>query len=692
MRNPSRTQQNPIFEPLFSQEEELYNASLTHQVNLPSSSEWLSSSTYSASPCIGRAFPNHQLRKAPTTIFYQDMSSNQGGKGFELRCGPHPSERSDPLVCDHGKPSPSSSTDVLGRSMQSNTPPSRSLSLGDVNKDADDGSVASKLLTSITKSMSSPSLLTCCKESVRETPYQKSLRLRIMKLQHCAEELGSESLDGALIYSDVGDTGSFESPFKGSSQSLTTSLFARSSPSPTSSEADEMSEIDAAPMMISVRSAPNLRCPSLLARSSIHTKERSFPPPLITPSLPRSASSDSFAFSLRAYREDGRFMLKEVKVPSRQYLQASRKDGRLTLQLLTSDQTNEQDNSSDKTQKDVANSQPDVGEGDICASYSSDRKIGVESVNTVDVEGDLKLDNTNFHDILSMDEFDRTTGKLAFVSDVRKSGGFSAESLLMATLNVANQEITDDLCHLDASHTKGNAAIPRLVYRPSPSYLPNLSSTRHPPKINPTMKVSGPLITFSQCEENMVLQSRSTLTTVNTRRVKSMLGLEFSSASLEGTGYGSDRSLSSTIIFKDVGANSLMENVSKLVSPFGMDGGKGFKSCQRRNSSRYLDGIRVGLKKVEKSGAQTAHGFQFLNVECEHRGPHAGKDAPKGEGGSTWIDINAGRVSAKSTTLKSDVHLRLQLENWLHNIHCKELYDRNNNFVHKGYPCVAIKS
>ncbi|MCO5585825.1 hypothetical protein L7F22_039758 [Adiantum nelumboides] len=690
MRNPSITQQNPIFEPLFSQEEELHNAPLTHQVNHPSSSEWLSSSTYSASPCNGRAFPKNQLRKAPTTIFYQDMSSNQGGKGSELRCGPHPSERSELLVFDHGKPSPSNITDVLGRSMQSNTPPSRSLSLGDVNKDVDDGSVASKLLTSITKSMSSPSLLSCCKESVRETPYQKSLRLRIMKLQHCAEELGSESSDGALIYSDVG---SFESPFKGSSQSSTANLFARSSPS-TNSETDEMSEIDAAPMMISVRSAPNLKCPSLLSRSS-SIKERSFPPPLITPSLSRSASSDSFAFSLRAYREDGRFMLKEEKVPCRQYLQASRKDGRLTLQLFTSDQTNEHDNSSDEGQKDVTNLQldvhgVDVGEGDICASYSSDRKIGVESVDTIDVEGDLKLDNTNFHDILGMDE---TNGKLAFVSDVRKSGGHSAKSLLMATLNVANQEITDDLCHLGASHTKRNAANRKMVNRSSPSYLPNLYSTRHARKINPTMKVSGPLITFSQCEENMVLQSRSTLNTVNTRRVKSMLGLDICSASLQGTGCGSNRSLSSTIIFKDVGANALMENVSKLVSSFGIDGGKGFKNCQRRNSStRYLDGIRLGLKKVEQSEAQAAHGFQFLNVECERRGPHASKDAPKGEGGSTWIDRNAGRVSAKSTTLKFDVHLPLRLENWLHNIHCKELYDRNNNFVHKGYPCVAIKS
>ncbi|KAI5071777.1 hypothetical protein GOP47_0014028 [Adiantum capillus-veneris] len=670
MRNPSRTQQNSIFEPLFSQEEELRSPP-THLIH-SSSSEWLSS-TYSApiSHCIDRASSNNHLKKAPTTTFTQAMSTNQADterkhsdllRRSQLRCG----ESEPAIACSHGQPSPSTSTSVLGRSTSKSTPPPyRSLSLGNVN-DRDDGSVASKLLTSITKSISSPSLLSSCKESARETPYQKTLRLRMMKLQHCAEELGSESSDGALIYGDGSANSSFDSfsMKNGSSQSLTTrSISARTLPSTVPQE-NQMSECDACPMMISVRSAPNLRCPSLVGRQNSHIKERSFPPPLVTHTLQRSASSDSFALSLRACREDGRFMLKEVKVPCRQYLQASRKDGRLTLQLFTSDEGMEQEEPAHEELEHVVDSQQDKHIGDVCegtvsaSTYGCGHKTGVESVNEADVEGELK-GSAQIHD-LHMNDSKGSISNLASVLDKRKNGGLSAlKGLFMQTLNADNRGMADDYFQ----------------------YL-------------------------APCEENMVLQSRSTRNALDTR-VKRMLGLEISSASLQAAGFGMDRSLSSTIIFKDIGANSLMENVTKLVNSFGLDGGKwcqgkgeysralegkGLRRFPAKDSSRYGDGIssiNIGVKKVEDSGAHTANGVHILNVECERKS-HEQINVSKGDQGGAWIDMNAVGVSTKCTTLQFDIQLPLQLD-WLHNLYCKELFDRNN-FVNKGFPFVAIRS
>ncbi|KAH7331536.1 hypothetical protein KP509_20G039100 [Ceratopteris richardii] len=227
--------------------------------------------------------------------------------------------------------------------------PGRSRSMDSVSNhskresgDDDDGSVATKLLASISKSISSPSLLSVCKEPVRETPYQKTLRLKTMKLHHCAEELGSESCEDFSAYRYDGYWGSFDSLTKVNFSEASIALPAL--PTDVCQES-QLCESDGCSTMISVKSVPNLtRCSTFPARQSSRARERSFPPPL-SHTLPRSASSDSFALSLRAYREEGRFTLREVKVPCQKYFQANRKDGRLTLKLFVSDDALEQGDS-----------------------------------------------------------------------------------------------------------------------------------------------------------------------------------------------------------------------------------------------------------------------------------------------------------------------------------------------------------
>ncbi|KAF3321797.1 Protein FAF-like [Carex littledalei] len=56
--------------------------------------------------------------------------------------------------------------------------------------------------------------------------------------------------------------------------------------------------------------------------------EKGFPPPI--PSIGRSGKPRMF---FKAYREEGRFVLREIRMPSKEILRASRQDGRLKLQF-----------------------------------------------------------------------------------------------------------------------------------------------------------------------------------------------------------------------------------------------------------------------------------------------------------------------------------------------------------------------
>ncbi|MCO5554214.1 hypothetical protein L7F22_007742 [Adiantum nelumboides] len=206
----------------------------------------------------------------------------------------------------------------------------------------DDGSIASKLLSSITQSISSPSLhLACSKEAAKETPYQKSLKLKHLKLQHCAEALGMESSDSlplAVAGYDI----------KPQSMQLHEKLdmienLAICPSTGTSTPPLKISNQEYSPLT-SVKSAPSLSAPPMMMTSQTSKSMRcaSFPPPL-SHTLPASPSYDSLSLSLRPYRRDGRLVLKEVMVPSRNYFYANRKDGRLTLRVLTRDLVEDED-------------------------------------------------------------------------------------------------------------------------------------------------------------------------------------------------------------------------------------------------------------------------------------------------------------------------------------------------------------
>lgn len=58
-----------------------------------------------------------------------------------------------------------------------------------------------------------------------------------------------------------------------------------------------------------------------------------FPPPISS----INGKSGKPWVCFKSYRQDGRFVLKEIRVPTQEFLHASREDGRLKLQLLSSD-------------------------------------------------------------------------------------------------------------------------------------------------------------------------------------------------------------------------------------------------------------------------------------------------------------------------------------------------------------------
>ncbi|KAG1363571.1 protein FANTASTIC FOUR 3-like [Cocos nucifera] len=78
-------------------------------------------------------------------------------------------------------------------------------------------------------------------------------------------------------------------------------------------------------------------------RSYSHVRSGSkekFPPPITT--IGRGGGRPWIY--LKSYRKEGRFVLKEIRIPTQQCLQATRENGRLVLQLLRPDEGNGQEN------------------------------------------------------------------------------------------------------------------------------------------------------------------------------------------------------------------------------------------------------------------------------------------------------------------------------------------------------------
>ncbi|XP_031112483.1 protein FANTASTIC FOUR 4-like [Ipomoea triloba] len=72
-----------------------------------------------------------------------------------------------------------------------------------------------------------------------------------------------------------------------------------------------------------------------------------FPPPIS--SIGRSGKP---WVCFRSFREDGRFILKEIRIPTQEFLRACREDGRLKLQLIQSDDEIPEDEEEEEEQED----------------------------------------------------------------------------------------------------------------------------------------------------------------------------------------------------------------------------------------------------------------------------------------------------------------------------------------------------
>ncbi|KAH7296263.1 hypothetical protein KP509_26G016300 [Ceratopteris richardii] len=219
------------------------------------------------------------------------------------------------------------------------------------NISIDDGSVASKLLQFNAKTTSSFSVeLLKSKDIVRESPYQKSMKVKQMKLQHCAEALGMESFDAPSSFNRTIDEYSRCTELAVVDDRLSSLVEA----------APKVSRQQ--PLVISVTSRIPLDNAAIEKNATYryprNTKRNaSFPPPL-SHLLPSSSSTDSLCCSLRPSRRDGRFILRKVTVPCTNYLYANRRNGRLTLHAFSSDElVNEEnvDSEQQRQQRSIAN-------------------------------------------------------------------------------------------------------------------------------------------------------------------------------------------------------------------------------------------------------------------------------------------------------------------------------------------------
>ena len=87
-----------------------------------------------------------------------------------------------------------------------------------------------------------------------------------------------------------------------------------------------------------------------------------FPPPISS-----IGSRGRPCFIFRAYRHDGRFVLREIKIPNNEILHASRENGRLTLHLVPSieEMTEEKEDANDEEEEEEAAAEEEEEEEDM---------------------------------------------------------------------------------------------------------------------------------------------------------------------------------------------------------------------------------------------------------------------------------------------------------------------------------------
>ncbi|KAF6165885.1 hypothetical protein GIB67_012782 [Kingdonia uniflora] len=154
-------------------------------------------------------------------------------------------------------------------------------------------------------------------------------------LQLCTEALGSESFDDVEDLNNV-DTG--DNNWK-----------------PSDDDDDDEEHVHEREERRIVRHSSMGNINEELKRSK--ASNRSFPPPISC--IGRSGKP---WVSFKSYRHDGRFVLKEVKIPTQEFLHAFREDGRLRLHFVQPDEEETQEDDVDEDQDEDEEGEGEEGE------------------------------------------------------------------------------------------------------------------------------------------------------------------------------------------------------------------------------------------------------------------------------------------------------------------------------------------
>eukprot|EP00250_Pteridium_aquilinum_P014392 c21959_g1_i1 orf=244-2370(+) len=560
----------------------------------------------------------------------------------------------------------------------------------------DDGSVASKLLSSITKSISSPSLqLSSCKESARETPYQKTLRLKQMKLQHCAEALGMESSDAPSIYDNQ--------CIHQENHDLIGNPSSSCPPSITFPKPHQESSI------MPGKSAPtNLSSPHSMVNHSRYMRCTSFPPPL-SHTLPVSSSCDSLSLSLRPHRQDGRFILTEVMVPSKHYFHANRRDGRLTLHVFTRDEdeenfANQYEEEAPSINGPLSNELVDVKEELIVVSmesveegFSTKELIGnTDIIQSSDHEEVCEKDSVDIGEV-SMDDFKEFT--------IAASNVMSLERLhCIAAAGDGAAGDDGNIAETDDERNDESNVISNVVTLSLQSTSDHSRITVHKAHLKQsTLRQSHGLLsshhdisTFSQSKENFIWESNLMPCVAAASHLQSI--------QRGGCGGGS----TPAFVLEEISAKSLIKVVSELATSLIVEASFGRGNwCLAGKRKLSANGVLDSEGNNTIIGACNAMNCAIMsggNIQGhEDRVNHGGVKTTPGycnihddEIGSS---TEGGKEIATSPALHFDLQLpsssssNLQWDEWLHTLHCKELYDRHQlgrSFM--KLHCIATRS
>lgn len=108
-----------------------------------------------------------------------------------------------------------------------------------------------------------------------------------------------------------------------------------------------------------------------------------FPPP-----IPYIGQTGKPSVSYQSYRQNGRFVLKEVRTPTQECLKASREDGRLRLSFVQPDEDDEEEGN---VVEDKDDGEKEEGEGEMRKDEEEeeDRRDGVKEEDEAKVRDDF---------------------------------------------------------------------------------------------------------------------------------------------------------------------------------------------------------------------------------------------------------------------------------------------------------------